>query len=131
MSIFLIYDFNEFKYISYVSLYVIEQGRKRPLDTPKRMIERREREEREREKGRRWDIEREGEIKERVRGERDRERERERESKILVKSRKLRNIAQTKVDYTKLSLEIMLRNYQLVYYVAQKWVNQGYWHIQK
>ena len=41
---------------------------KRPLDTPKRMIERREREgEREREKGRRRDIEREGEIRERKR----------------------------------------------------------------
>ena len=42
-----------------------EQGRKRPLDTPKRMIERREREG-EREKSRR-DIEREGEIRERER----------------------------------------------------------------
>ena len=39
-----------------------EQGRKRPLDTPKRMIERK--------KGRRRDIEREGEI------QRERERER-------------------------------------------------------
>ena len=45
-----------------------KQGRKRPLDTPKRMIERRDREgEREREKGRRRDIEREGEIRERDR----------------------------------------------------------------
>ena len=44
-------------------------GRKRPLDTPKRMIERRERK-----KGRRRDIEREGEIR-----EIDRERERYRE----------------------------------------------------
>ena len=44
----------------------IKQGRKRPLDTPKKMIERGEREkEREREKGRRSDIEREGEIRER------------------------------------------------------------------
>ena len=43
-----------------------KQGRKRPLDTPKRMIERRVRE-----KGRRRDIEREGEIRER---ERERER---------------------------------------------------------
>ena len=34
-----------------------KQGRKRPLDTPKRMIERK--------KGRRRDIEREGEIRER------------------------------------------------------------------
>ena len=42
-----------------------KQGRKRPLDTPKRMIERREREgERERKKGRRRHIEREGEIRE-------------------------------------------------------------------
>ena len=41
----------------------LEQGRKRPLDTPKRMIEK----EREREKGRRRDIEREGEIRERER----------------------------------------------------------------
>ena len=41
-----------------------KQGRKRSLDTPKRMIERREREG-EREKGRRRAIEREGEIRER------------------------------------------------------------------
>ena len=46
-----------------------QQGRKRPLDTPKRMIEKRERK-----KGRRRDIEREGEIeREGQRGERDRE----------------------------------------------------------
>ena len=52
---------------------ITKQGRKRPLDTPKR----REREkERERKKGRRKDIEREGEIRERERG---RERRRERE----------------------------------------------------
>ena len=37
-----------------------KQGRKCPLDTPKRMIEK----ERERNKGRRRDIEREGEIRE-------------------------------------------------------------------
>ena len=51
-----------------------KQGRKqRPLDTPKRIIKRREREG-DREKGRRRDIEREGEIgeRERERGERDR-----------------------------------------------------------
>ena len=36
-----------------------KKGRKRPLDTLKRMIERRQREERERKKGRRRDIERE------------------------------------------------------------------------
>ena len=40
----------------------IKQGRKRLLDTPKKMIEMRERE-----KGRRRDIEREGEIRERER----------------------------------------------------------------
>ena len=55
------------------SNYLLKQGRKRPLDTPKRMIERR----REREKGRRRYIEREGDIREREiereRGERDRE----------------------------------------------------------
>ena len=44
---------------------IIKQGQKRPLDTPKRMIERK--------KGRRRYIEREEEIRERVRGERDRE----------------------------------------------------------
>ena len=49
--------------------------------------------------------------------------ERERESRILVKSPKPRNKAQTKVDYTKLSLEIITQNYYLVCYVAQKWVN--------
>ena len=43
-----------------------KQGRKLPLDSPKRMIERREREG-EREKGRMRDIEREGEIRERER----------------------------------------------------------------
>ena len=38
-------------------LFVLnEQGRKRPLDTPMRMIERREKEGRERKKGRRRDI---------------------------------------------------------------------------
>ena len=47
--------------LQYEFLFV-KQGRKRPLDTPKKMIERRERE-----KGRRRDIEREGEIKERKR----------------------------------------------------------------
>ena len=50
------------------------------------------------------------------RGERDRESERE--SKILVKSSKLRNKAQTKVDYknydAQLSAEIIRRNYDLV-----------------
>ena len=74
------------------------------------------REKRERKKGRRGDIEREGEIRER--GERDRESERAR--KILVKSSKPINKAQTKVDYTKLCCdnyeqkllqEIMRRNY--------------------
>ena len=55
------------------AVHPLKQGQKRPLDTPKRMIERRKREEREmereRKKGRRRDIEREGEI------ERERERE--------------------------------------------------------
>ena len=77
-----------------------KQGRKRTLDTPKRMIERKEREkERERKKCRRRDIERKGEIREREReserGERDREvkgieiervKGIDRESEILVKS---------------------------------------------
>ena len=40
-----------------------------------------------------------------------------------VKSPKPRNKAQTKVDYTKSSLEIITQNYRLVYYVAQMWVN--------
>ena len=38
--------------------------------------------------------------------------ESERESKILVKSFKPRNKAQTKVDNTKLSLEIITQNYR-------------------
>ena len=60
------------------------------------------------------------------------ERESKRESKIFVKSPKLRNKAQTKVDYTKLSLEIITQNYQLVYYVAQNWVNyRDTWRTQK
>ena len=53
----------------------------------------------------------------------ERERESERESKILIKYLKPRNKAQTKVDYTKLSLEIITQNYRSVNYVAQKWVN--------
>ena len=56
---------------SIVDLFYKKQGRKRPLDTPKRMIERREREGK---KGKRRDIEREGEIREK---ERESERERE------------------------------------------------------
>ena len=47
------------------TLIHLKQGRKRPLDTPKRRIERK--------KGRKRDIEREGEIREIERGERDRE----------------------------------------------------------
>ena len=47
----------------FVFLLFFEQGRKRPLDTPKRMIEREK--EREREKGRMRDKEREGKIRER------------------------------------------------------------------
>ena len=51
----------------YAIVWILKkQGRKRPLDTLKRMIERREREkERERKKGRRRDIESKGEIRER------------------------------------------------------------------
>ena len=49
----------------------------RQLDTPKRMIERRDRE---KDKGRRRDIVREEEIRERERGERDIYRESERET---------------------------------------------------
>ena len=49
----------------------------------------------------------------------ERERQSERESKILVKSPKPRNKVQTKVDYTKLSLAIISRNYQLVYYYTK------------
>jgi hypothetical protein len=53
----------------------------------------------------------------------ERERESERESKLLVKSPKPRNKARTKVDYTKLSLEIIPQNYRIVYYIEQKCVN--------
>ena len=53
----------------------LKQGRKRPLNTPKRMIKRREREGK---KGRRKYIEREGEIRERE-GEKEIERGKERE----------------------------------------------------
>ena len=78
-----------------------KQGRKRPLDTPKRMIERRR------------DIEREGEIREieKERGERDREVKGIERVKI-VKSSKPRNKAQTNVYYTKLSLENITQNYR-------------------
>ena len=57
--------FLQYFYLFLILLYKL--GRKRPLDTPKRMIERRERE---RKKSRRREIEREGEIRERER-ERD------------------------------------------------------------
>jgi hypothetical protein len=62
----------------------VKQGRKRPLDTPKKMIERRKRgKERESLKGRRRDIERDGEIRE-IERERERERgERGREVKRI------------------------------------------------
>ena len=90
-----------------------KQGRKRPLDTPKRMIERRERE---------GEREKEG-YKERYkkggRDKRDRDREREvkgieseRENKILVKSPNPRNKAQRKVDYKNYNAITMRRNYQ-------------------
>ena len=52
--------------MSFSRLSSLKQGRKRPLDTLKKMIERREREG-ERKKGTKRDIEREGEIKERER----------------------------------------------------------------
>ena len=51
------------RFKQYFRLHSLQQGRKRPLDKPKRMLERREREgERERKKGRRRDKEREGDI---------------------------------------------------------------------
>ena len=49
--------------------------------------------------------------------------ESDRESKIFAKSHLPRIKAQTKGDYTKVSLEFKTQNYRLVYYVAQKWVN--------
>ena len=45
--------------------------------------------------------------------------DRESESTLIIKSPKPRNKAQTKVDYTKLSLEIITQNYYIVYYVAE------------
>ena len=51
--------------------------------------------------------------------EREIEKESEMESKILVKSPNPRNKAQTKDDNTKLSLAIISRNYQLVYYYTK------------
>ena len=42
-----------------------------------------------------------------------------RERKILGKSPKRRNKAQTKIDYTKLLLETITQNYLAVYYVAK------------
>ena len=59
----------------------------------------------------------EGEIRERKRGERESKRKKIERKRILGKSPKRRNKAQY---YTKLSRIIMLRNHQLVYYVAQK-----------
>ena len=44
-----------------------KQGRKRPLDTPKRMMREEREKDRERKKGRRRVIEREGEIRKRER----------------------------------------------------------------
>ena len=82
-------------------------------------LENKENDREKRKQGRKRDIERKGEIRyiyiyiEREGGERDRESERE--SKILVKSSKPRNKAQTKIDYTKLSLEIITQNYR--YYI--------------
>ena len=97
-----------------INILIKKQGRKGPLDTPKRIIERREREgEREKERQKERYREGGGDKRERERkkiGERDRERESERESKILAKSLKPRHKAQTKVDYTILSLEIITQN---------------------
>ena len=80
----------------------IQQGRKHPLDTPKRLIERSDREkEREREKGRKGDIEREGGIRER--DLRDIERESEREShralpyRVCALVKNLRKISQAEI----------------------------------
>ena len=117
-----------------------KHGRKRPLDAPKRMIERREREkERERKIGRRRDLERDGDIRER--GERDREvkgaqfkpnpspnafpklcewfsgrfllkgRGKCTVPSILVKSPEQGNKAQRKVDYKNYYAITMSRNY--------------------
>ena len=58
--------------------FKVKQGRKRPLDTPKRIIERRENErEKERQKERYREGGRDKRDRERERGERDRESERE------------------------------------------------------
>ena len=54
----------KFDLLLFVTNSYYKQGRKRPLDTPKRMIERKRVKERERKKNRRRDIEREGEIRE-------------------------------------------------------------------
>ena len=112
-----------------IALFSKEQGRKRPLDTLKRMIERK--------KGRRRDIEREGEIREReVKGAQSKPNPSPNaflklcewfsgrfllkgrnahgflfERKILVKSPELRNRAQRKVDYTNYYAITMRRNY--------------------
>ena len=103
-----------------------KQGRKRPLDTPKRMIEWREREG-EREKERYKERYREGGRDKREREwkrESERERERERERRACVKKEEGRarfpiwekNPLELSVDYQwELSLRIMSLNYDLVY----------------
>ena len=61
--------------------------------------------------------------------ERESQRKKKERKRILGKSPKWRNEAQTKVDYTKLSLEIITQNYFSVYYVAKLSDIQGYWRI--
>ena len=103
-----------------ILLQISTSKRKRPIDTPKRIIERRERKgereregERERQKERYREGGRDKRERERERGERDREvkgieteRESKREIKILVKSSKPRNKAQTKIDYKNYDVQL-------------------------
>ena len=108
------------------TINTIEQGRKRPLDTPKRMIERREREgkrerkrerEREREKERerkRW-RERERESERERKGERERER-----AKDIVSQRAL---ASPKVNRL-ISRDLQIfKNFLILYFGSIYWSN--------
>ena len=91
--------------------YPKKQGRKCPLDAPKRMIERREREgERERSRRKSSGNLTSGEIKRKV---------------WLIKKIMMRNYQQ------KLSGEIMTQNYQLVYYRSENVGIIGILRIQK
>ena len=87
-------QYNVKRFVSYTN----QQGRKRPLDTPKKMIERRERE-----KGRRREREREGEIRESevkgIKRERVKGRGIERESERKKLERKRRSILKFLVKY--------------------------------